>query len=132
MIKLPCFSKLTLKWLGKVDSLCVIQLIHNPLEQKNERTPLNQWIKELMGRNWHITINQIYREQIQWQTSWLIMLFLFFWKCTCLTLLSFFFRICMRLFFLPYFILALCSKVPLCTKKKKKIRLLVKTCLGTR
>lgn len=51
------------RWLYvEVDSLCVTQLIANPVLLENEFSPLIRSIKELTKRDWNIIISHIYRE----------------------------------------------------------------------
>ena len=48
--------------LVEVNSQCVVQQLNNLEEINNEYSPLVSSIKELIHRNWHISVNHIYRE----------------------------------------------------------------------
>ena len=52
-----------IRWLlVEVDSQCVVQMLNNLEEMTNEYSPLVSSIKELIHRNWHISVNHVYRE----------------------------------------------------------------------
>lgn len=46
----------------EVDSLCVTQLVSNPVAHTYEYGPLLQAIKDLIKQDWHITVQHVYRE----------------------------------------------------------------------
>ena len=46
----------------EVDSHCVVQMVNSHMESINEYTHLIRSIRDLIKRNWVITINHIYRE----------------------------------------------------------------------
>ena len=52
-----------IRWLQvEVDSLCILQLVTTPRITTNEFSPLLKSIRNLISRNWRITINSVYRE----------------------------------------------------------------------
>ena len=46
----------------EVDSHCVVKMVNNHMESVNEYTHLIRSIRDLIKRNWVITISHIYRE----------------------------------------------------------------------
>ncbi|KAH9648836.1 hypothetical protein KPL70_025760 [Citrus sinensis] len=52
-----------IRWLPvKVDNLCIFQLITTHMITANEFSPPIKSIKDLISRNWRITINHVYKE----------------------------------------------------------------------
>ena len=53
----------SVRWLlVEIDSQCIVQMFSNLEEMTNEYSPFVLSIKELINKNWHISVNHIYRE----------------------------------------------------------------------
>ncbi|KAL9433259.1 hypothetical protein AB3S75_028147 [Citrus x aurantiifolia] len=51
------------RWISvEVDSLCVTQLVSNPVAHTYEYAPLLQAIKDLIKQDWHIVVRHVYRK----------------------------------------------------------------------